>query len=275
VFSYFGQSAQDMQTTAQLGGLYTVEAAKEAGVKQFILTSSAVVLGGNSKPVALNEISQLSARDVPDYFTTKVLQEQVALQRAKELKLELIIANPTAFIGPNDFRPSASLATITSYIADPFKMTYPGGINIVHVDDVAAGHLLLSEQGIPYERHLMGAENWDFPKIHRCIAELCGIRAPRFQVNRSIAYLGAMLMELAAKITRTTPLATRALANQVGRYFWVDDGKARKLGYTSRPTRQTLAETIAWLIDSPHLTEAQRKALKPASEVLLLKLKAA
>lgn len=268
VFAYFGYSKDDMMTTATEGTLNVLRAAKDAGVKRLMLTSSTAVLGGSETPVPLSESAAMLKSNMPDYFISKAQQEILAINEAKSMGLDLVVANPTVFVGPYDYRPSTSLSTFTGYIKDPVKMTYPGGINLAHAADIARGHLLLANVAKPYERHILGGENWQWPTLHRTMAELLGLKTPRFTASRSAAYVGATFMELGAKLRGKQPLATRGMAKQVGRYFWYSCDKARSLGYIARPSRTTMTETLGWLLDSTHLTEAQRAALKPSGAVL-------
>lgn len=269
VFAYYGYDRQDMHDTAEQGARCAVQAAKAAGVKRMVLTSTTAVLGGSSTPTPRNETATFDHRSqVPDYFRTKLVQEKVAISTAEALGVDLIVVNPPAFIGPNDVGPSASLATITGYLMDPMRLTYPGGINLMHAADVAASHILLAERGTPGERHVLGAENWHWHAIHRCISELCGVYGPGPSVGPKWAYGGASVMEAIAWLLRTTPLATRDMARQVGQFFWVDHAKTTALGCHARPVRQTLAETIGWLLDSPHLKPWIRRRLHPGHEVV-------
>ena len=172
------------------------------------------------------------------------------------------------FIGPNDWRGSESLAGVTSYLADPLKLTFPGGVNVAHAEDIARGHILVAEKGTPGERYILcSPDNWEWKKIHGTISELCGVSGPRISVPRSAGIVGASFMELGAKLTGGRPMATRALAKMAGRYFWYDDSKAKALGYTARGSRETLAQTIRWLLDSPHLAPSIRRKLAPTDEV--------
>ena len=69
-------------------------------------------------------------------------------------------------------------------------------------------------------------------------------------------------------LTGGNPLATRALAKQVGSYFWYASHKAKTLGYAPRPLRDTLTQTIAWLLQSPHMTQRRRKRVRPPADVV-------
>jgi dihydroflavonol-4-reductase len=262
VFSYFGYSKEQMFRTAKEGSIIAAGAAKDAGVKRIVLTSSTVVLGWRDEPGPLTEQDQL-AGEAPDYFVTKQLQERTLFERAKELGIEALACNPSMFVGPQDYRPSEALFSITSYLADPLKLSFGGGVNIAHAEDIARGHILLADKGRAYERHILcSPDNWEWSQIHRTISELAGVAGPRISVGRTSAIAGATLMELGAKLTRTKPLATRDLAKMAGRYFWYDGSKARALGFTARGTRETLRETIGWLAGSPHLPQSVQRKLK-------------
>jgi dihydroflavonol-4-reductase len=268
IFAYAGYDKADMMSTASEGTSTVLRAARDAGIKRVVVTSSTAVLGGSTHPTPLDESAELLSQDVPDYFVSKAAQEKLAIREAQALGLELIVVNPAVILGPYDFRPSTSLATITSYLKDPLKLSYPGGINIVHAADVARGHILLAERGEPFERYIVGAENWQWPTIHRAIADLAGVAGPRLTVGRTGAYIGATFMELGSKVTRRPPMATRGMAKQVGRYFWYTHAKAAALGYRARPVHDTLRETLGWLLDSHHLSDKQKQALSPRTEVL-------
>ncbi len=269
VFSYWGYSRNEMLATATQGASNAVNAAKEAGVKRIVLTSSSSVLGPNWNPTPMTESDASQLDGTPDYFYSKWLQEKTAFEYAEQLEIELISICPSVFVGPYDFRPSASLPTITGYLFDPLKLTYPGGANIVHVQDVAKAHLLLGKKGTPGERYLVCGDNLKWSEIHNMIAQLGGVSKPKMRMGSKTAFFGSTLMELGSKLTGKAPLGTRDMAKMVGSYFWYDDQKARNLGYNAQnSTKRAIVDTIAWLLDSPHLSPKQRRSLKPTPEVL-------
>ena len=101
------------------------------------------------------------------------------------------------------------------------------------------------------------------------IAELGGVSQPKIRIGAKAAFLGGIFMEIGSKISGKPPLGTRDMAKMVGSYFWYNDQKAQQLGYDgSGSTRRAILDTIAWLLDSPHLTTKQRRALNPTNEVL-------
>lgn len=115
--------------------------------------------------------------------------------------------------------------------------------------------------------YVLGGENLEWPAVHRLIAELCGSEPPKLAATHTSAYLAATAQEILARITRQTPLATRAQAKMVGRFYWYSHARAAELGYEPGTARTALAEAIAWLLSTPHIPMALRASLRPLPEV--------
>jgi dihydroflavonol-4-reductase len=267
VFSYWGHSREEMMETAREGARNAVDAAAQAGVDRLVLTSSAAVLGARRQPVALAEYDDSPLERAPDYFASKVLQEQSALERGQELGLDVIAVNPSVFLGPRDMRPSAGLDTISGYLADPLHMTWPGGVNIAHVEDVAQAHIFLTSQGRPGERHIVCGENWEWRAIHEALSQMAGVRGPGLTMSPALARAGGALMEWGSRLTGRPPMATQDQAQVVGCYFWYNGQKLEDMGFTTRPTREALLDAVAWWLDSPHITPALRRRMRPTDQL--------
>jgi len=267
IFAYWGHSKDELLNTALQGSLNAVEAAKRVGVRRVVLTSSSVVLGSSMRPEVRDENSQSTEKDAPPYVSTKIDQERAAIARAAELGVEIVAVCPTMTVGPHDYRLSPSNAIIVTYLKDPFKLTYPGGCNIVSVIDVARGHILAAEKGIPGERLVLGSENLEWVDIHRMISELCGVPGPYFFANHTSSYLAAVANEAMTFFMRTAPTTSRAQARMVGRYYWYSHERAAMLGFKPRPARQALAEAISWLSGSSHISRELRSNLRLSREV--------
>ncbi len=269
IFSYWGHSAEELHDTAVRGVLHAIDAASLAGLRRVVLTSSSVTLGSSALTVPLDEGSYLEDGASPDYYLSKLAQERAGFAHAAERGVELVAVCPGMVVGPHDYRLSPSNAVILAYWQDALATTWSGGCNLVHAEDVARGHILAAERGVAGERYFLGSENWEWSLIHRTIAELSGVGAPRAHASHTSSYLVAVAMEVASRVTGKPPRTTRAEARTVGRFFWYRHDKAAALGFAPRPVRQALAETIAWLlVQSPHVSRELRQRLHPSLEVM-------
>ena len=269
VFSYWGHSDEDLRTVSVDGTRNVLEAAALAGVRRLVLTSSSVTLGSGTRAIARDETSDIPDDEpAPAYFHAKAAQERAALEVARQLGIELVVACPTIVVGPHDHRGVPSTAILLDYLRDPWRATFPGGCNVVHVRDVARGHLILAEKGLPGQRYVLGSENLEWSLLHRTVGELAGVGGPRVSANRTTSLLAAVAAEALARVTGNRPIVTRGQARTVGRFYWYSHARAAALGYSPRPAREALKLAIAWLLRSPHVTREMRLALRPAPEVV-------
>jgi dihydroflavonol-4-reductase len=232
------------------------------------MTSSSVVLGASRTPEPRDEAA--SAEDDPEepaYVLAKIDQEREALATARRLGLEVVFACPTMSVGPFGAALGPSNGVVTSYLADPMRLTWAGGCNIVSVRDVAAGHLLLARHGVPGARYVLGSEDLTWREIHGLVAQLAGVPAPRATASATACWTIALAEEARARLTGRAPLATRAQARMVGRYYWYSHARAAALGYEPRGARKALADALAWLSPGPYVDRETRVAMRLAREV--------
>lgn len=265
VFSYWSHPASELKKIAVEGTVNAVHAARRTGVRRVILTSSSVVFGSGTENVVRDEMGEFNETDA--YSIAKAAQEKEAFAHAEKVGVQLVAVCPTMSVGPHDYRLGPSNEIICAYLNDPFKVTFPGGINIVSVRDVARGHILLAKSGRPGCRYLLGSENLEWSTVHQTISELCGVPGPNSRANHTTSYLAATALEILASFTGKPPLSTRAQAKMVGRYYWYRHNRAAKLGYAPRPAREALADAIGWLLSTSHISMTLRGTLKISPEV--------
>jgi dihydroflavonol-4-reductase len=116
-------------------------------------------------------------------------------------------------------------------------------LNVVAVEDVAAGHLLALERGRSGERYLLGGENLSIREVFACIATAAGRPVPRIGVPWGVAYAAARASDAVLRPLGREPkllVVDEVRAGRLPHLF--DDRKARaELGYVSRPARDALA----------------------------------
>jgi dihydroflavonol-4-reductase len=267
IFTYWVRDEQNLEAVVLGGTRNALEAAARAGVGRVVLTSSSVTCGSSPRTETRDERDHLRNPDAPSYYEMKARQEREAFELADRLGLDLVAVCPAVTVGGPDYRLLPSNAIIVNYLNDPLSLTFPGGCNVVHVEDVAHGHVVAAEQGERGQKYLLGSENLTWADIHQTIAELCGVRGPTLTTTLTAAYLAASAMELAARWSKKPPASTRAEAKALGRYYWYRSDRAFALGYRPRSSRRALAQAIAWLLDSPHVSAATRARLHPSVEV--------
>lgn len=265
IFDY-GQSLSNLEETAVQGASNVLTEAKASRVSRVVLTSTSAIFGHSTTPTVVRD-SLGTLEESNAYILSKLEQERAALQRSKELNIDLILVYPTVTVGPFDSRLGPSNAIVITYLKDPFRMTYRGGINIVASADVGIGHVLAAQSGNPGRRYIIGSENLEWEQIHRTISELAGTRGPLIMANHSACLISANIEELLARFEHRQPLVTRSQAKMVGRYYWYQTDELSKLGFVAKSARDALADSIAWLAAGRHVSREMRSQMRLAPEV--------
>jgi dihydroflavonol-4-reductase len=165
----------------------------------------------------------------------------------RERRLPAVIVNPSTPIGPRDLKPTPTGRMIVEAASGRMPAFVDTGLNLVHVDDVATGHLLAEERGRIGERYILGGENVLLADMLADIARLVGRRPPTLKLSRAAVYPVAYGAELMARIRGVEPFITLDGLRMARHHMFFDDAKARlELGYVSRPYREGLSDAIAW-----------------------------
>jgi dihydroflavonol-4-reductase len=266
VYAYGSQKHAEVSSVNVDGTRMLIEAAKDAGIRRVVITSSSVTAGSSVDGSVRDERHSIGNEYTPPYFLSKVRQERVALHLAGD-DLEVVIACPTVVMGGPSSRLVPSNAIILRYLLDFFRSTFPGGCNVVSLDDVAQAHLILAENGVPGERYIIGSENLSWKTLHSLIADLAGIAGPRVELPTAAAYFTSAAAEAWSRFAETEPLSTREEALTIGRFYWYSHNQIAALGYTPKPARAAVASSLAWLLTSAYLPRWIREGMRPMPEV--------
>ncbi len=266
LYAYGNDRQAELDSVNVDGTTRLIEAAKAAGVRRVVVTSSSVTAGSSADGSVRSEAHRPDGGYTPHYYITKARQERAALAAASD-GIEVVIACPTVVMGGPSTRLVPSNAIILRYLLDYSRSTFPGGCNVVSLPDVAEAHLILAERGIPGQRYLVGSENLSWRSLHSLIADLAGVAGPRVEVPSATAYLVSAAAEIWSRFAETEPLSTRDEALTVGRYYWYSHEKIGALGYAPRPARIAITQGLAWLLVSPHVPRWVRDSLRLMPEV--------
>ncbi len=234
-----------------------LEAARRAGVQRIVYTSSVACIGLPADGGVGTEDTPVSLESmVGHYKRSKFLAERVALEAAGQ-GAPVVIVNPAAPVGPRDVKPTPTGQIVLDAARGRTPAYVDTGLNIVHVDDVAAGHVLAFHRGRPGERYILGGENLPLREILVEITRLAGRAPPRIRLPHGvvlpIAYLAEGFARVTGKPTRVTVDSVRMARK---RMYFSSEKAARELGYRYRPAALAFADALEWFRAEGYLGEA-------------------
>jgi dihydroflavonol-4-reductase len=222
-------------------------AALEAGAERVIYTSSVATLGLLPGGSADEETPSGIEDMIGPYKRSKFAAEEVVRELTRERGLPVVIVNPSTPVGPGDVKPTPTGRLIVEAARGQMPAFVDTGLNIVHVDDVAEGHLAAAERGRVGERYILGGENMTLAEILAEISEVVGRRPPRLRVPHSVLFPVAIGAELAARVTGRDPFVTLDGVRMSRKKMYFSSEKAsRELGYAPRPAREAIADAVGW-----------------------------
>jgi dihydroflavonol-4-reductase len=230
------------------GSVNMLEAAAGAGVARMVYTSSVATLGINADLTPADESTPVSLTDmIGAYKRSKYLAEEAVRRRAAELAFPLVTVNPSTPIGPGDVRPTPTGRVILDAAAGRMPAYVDTGLNVVHVDDVARGHLQALALGKPGERYILGGEDMSLRRILEVVAAKVGRRAANVRLPHWLVYPIAIAAEGAARLTGKEPRVTLDGLRMSTKHMYFTSRKAeRELGYTWRAPELAIGEAIDW-----------------------------
>ena len=225
-----------------------LRAAADAGVNRMVYTSSVATLGINRDRSPADETTPVSLADmVGHYKRSKFLAEQAVLELVQEQGLPVVIVNPSTPIGPRDVKPTPTGRIIVDALRGKIPAYVDTGLNVTHVDDVAAGHLLAFERGEPGKRYILGGENLSLQAILGAICEHAGLAPPRLRLPHNAIYPFAWLAEGWARVSGKAPFATVDGVKMSKKFMYFTSALAQQaLGYEPRPARHAIKDAIDW-----------------------------
>jgi dihydroflavonol-4-reductase len=225
-----------------------LEAARAQGVRQVVHTSSCSTVGIRKDKQPADETTPAGKDDrIRGYKDSKYLAEQAAMQCAKE-GMRVVIVNPTTPIGPWDVKPTPTGRIVVDFLRGKMFGYLNTGLNIVHVRDVARGHILAAEKGISGERYLLGNRNMTLREVFAVLGAISGRRPPKLRVPYAAALGFAYLDELVeGRLLRKRPTAAVGEVKLSRKHMYFDGSRAvRELGMTQTPVEEALQDAVQW-----------------------------
>jgi dihydroflavonol-4-reductase len=242
-------------------------AALRAGVKRIVYTSSVATLGLFSDGTPADEETPSTLDDmIGHYKRSKYLAEAEVKRLAETENLPVVIVNPSTPIGPRDIKPTPTGRMILDAATGRMPAYVDTGLNVVHVDDVATGHLLAFERGTVGRRYILGGANLTLKEILQRIGAITGHPPPRWRLPHNLILPIAHLMEGWTKLVgsgepRVTVNGVR-LAKK--RMFFSSSRAEREFDYQARPLDEAFRDAIDWFHQNGYFGARNRKDHVPS-----------
>ncbi|VFN02082.1 MAG: dihydroflavonol-4-reductase [Candidatus Kentron sp. G] len=240
------------------GTKHLLGSAADQGISRIVYTSSVAALGLNADGTPGNEDTPSTlANMIGHYKRSKYLAEQAVHRMIGQQKLPVVIVNPSTPIGPRDIKPTPTGRMVLDAACGRMPAYVDTGLNVVHVNDVAAGHLLAMIHGRIGECYILGGENMTLREILSVISEITGRPSPKIKLPHNLVLPIAYLSEAWARFTNgPEPRATVDGVRMSKKRMYFSSEKARQtLGYSPRPARIALQDAVEWFKENDYCSK--------------------
>jgi hopanoid-associated sugar epimerase len=229
------------------GTRIVMEAALEAGLRRIVYTSSVATIAPDAGRPADEDRPLTEAGAVGAYKRSKVIAERLVEAMVAERGLPAVIVNPSTPIGPRDVKPTPTGRMLVEAALGKMPAFVDTGLNLVHVDDVAEGHVAAYEKGEIGRRYILGGEDVSLQTMLGEIARQSGRKPPTISLPRGPLVPLAWGAELVGRLTGKEPLLTRDALRMSRYWMYFSSRRAEaELGYHARPWQQAIADALGW-----------------------------
>ena len=224
-----------------------LSAARTAGVQRFIYTSTVATIAVPREGALPNESTAAKLEEmIGHYKRSKFLAEQEALRAAAE-GLPVVIVNPTAPVGPGDWKPTPTGKIILDFLQGKMPAYLDTGFNVVPVEDCALGHLQAAERGCIGERYILGGRNMTLKEILDVLARCTGRRAPQIRLPHAVAMAAGFVENSFSRVLGREPQIPLEGVRMARHKMFVDGSKAvRELDFQPGLAEAALERAVQW-----------------------------
>ena len=231
-------------------------AARHAGVSKFVYTSTVATIAVPHTGGALpDESTRASLQEmIGHYKRSKFLAEQEASSAAAD-GFPVVIVNPTAPVGPADWKPTPTGKIILDFLNGKMPAYVDTGVNVVPVEKVAPGHILAAERGRAGERYILGGRNMTLKEILEALARITGRRAPRVRLPHAVAFAAACADHVFSRALGREPQIPLDGVRMARHRMFVDGSKGeRELGFKAGSVEAALERAVHWYEENGYIT---------------------
>ena len=243
-----------------------LRAAQAAGCERLVYTSTVGVLGldGTADGRSADETCY---PDIPHllghYKQTKYVAEHEVLRAAAE-GLDVSLVLPTFPLGPGDAAPTPTGKLVLDFLNGRMPAFTRTAMNVVHVDDLAHGHLAALERGVRGRSYILGGENLSMRAVLSVLSGCTGLPMPRFELPRELALAAGIASDVVeGRLLRREPRVPLEAARMSTTRMVFDDSRARaEIGHRSRPAREAIEDSARWFADNGYVLPERRALVR-------------
>lgn len=246
-YRLWARDPQEIYDSNVIGTRHLLEASRRAGIERFVYTSTvATVAVPRPGPLPNEETVARLDEMIGHYKRSKFLAEQEAVRAATE-GLPVIIVNPTTPVGPGDWKPTPTGRIVLDFLNGRMPGYVDTGLNLVPVEDAAAGHLLAAERGRIGERYILGGRNATLKEILDILASITGRLAPRLRLPHAVALAAGYADHVVSRVLGREPQIPLEGVRMARHKMFVDCSKAaRELGFVAGSVEAALERAARW-----------------------------
>ncbi len=265
LYRFWAKNPADFHDVNVGGAINFMEAARRASCERVIYTSTVGVvgLGGATSGQGADETRYADVAHLFGlYKRTKYVAEHEVLRAAAQ-GVPVTLVLPTFPVGPGDRRPTPTGKLVTEFLNGRVPAFVETTLNVLHVDDLATGHLLALEQGTIGRSYILGGENMSMESFLACLAECTSLKAPKIRVPGSVAVaVGALSQFVEGRLLRHEPSVALESARMSTTNMMFDDTRARvELGYSPRPAAEALLDSARWFVANGYVRQRRLRRI--------------
>ncbi|HVK98748.1 MAG TPA: SDR family oxidoreductase [Dongiaceae bacterium] len=243
-----GKHWDELYQTNVIGTRKLLEAAKDAGIRRMVHTSSVAVLTG-PKGSPIDETMDRRIEDADDYYRSKILSENTVrefLNQNPDMHITFVL--PGWMFGPGDIGPTSSGQLVQDFLQRKLPGIPPGSFSVVDARDVAFAEIQAARVGRNGERYLAAGRYMDMRQLAEKLTETSGIKGPTRAIPYPVILTVALLSEVYALLTHKPILISlgsiRMLKQEEGRTHFNPEKSRKELGLEFRPVEETLRDVL-------------------------------
>jgi dihydroflavonol-4-reductase len=246
-YSLWHRDREEVARTNVVGTRNVFAAARRAGVPRAVHTSSVAAIGVRSDGTPADETHQSSRDALVGAYKRSKYDAELEARAAIAAGLDVVIVNPTTPIGAWDAKPTPTGEIIVRFLSGRMPAYVDTGLNVVDVEEVAAGHLAAYARGTTGERYILGNENLSLRNLLERLSALTGLPAPSLRLPRLVPLAYAALGEFVFARAGYRPDVAYEGVRMAKQMMYYDATKAtRALAVPHRPLAPALSRAVAW-----------------------------